>query len=184
MVVCETCGSDDVEVRAWVKPNKKNEYVEEIGDCDDSYCVDCGETDRNLVDKDEWDKKNRCDDCKERKLDDYEECTCDNCSNCSDKLSDCDCDRCDDCEHLTDNCTCRPISDDNIAEIVKQAKKLKDKANNLMGTTVSVKTSGVPVISSTPGLITYGCLNCNQDFEVATHTTMCSNCLSDNIYVK
>lgn len=28
--VCQNCNSDNVEVKAWVKPNKKNEYSEEV----------------------------------------------------------------------------------------------------------------------------------------------------------
>lgn len=40
--VCNVCGSEDIEVKAWVKPNDNDEVVEwcedDIPDC---YCNDC-----------------------------------------------------------------------------------------------------------------------------------------------
>ncbi|MDZ7785961.1 MAG: hypothetical protein U5L95_02460 [Candidatus Saccharibacteria bacterium] len=37
--VCQNCNSDNVEVKAWVKPNRNNEYQEEIGE-EVGWCCD------------------------------------------------------------------------------------------------------------------------------------------------
>ena len=41
--VCDNCGSDNVQIKAWVKPNNNNEYDSVIEDDDDynDWCEDC-----------------------------------------------------------------------------------------------------------------------------------------------
>ena len=41
---CGECGSDDVEMKAWVKPNLNNRYSDSAGEeIADNYCNECGE---------------------------------------------------------------------------------------------------------------------------------------------
>jgi len=43
-MVCDECGGENVQVKAWVKPNKGNTYVDGAGDdVDDNWCEDCDE---------------------------------------------------------------------------------------------------------------------------------------------
>lgn len=39
---CNECGSADVELTAWVKPNHDNEYVEDCTDNPTEWCKECG----------------------------------------------------------------------------------------------------------------------------------------------
>ncbi|MFA5366642.1 MAG: hypothetical protein WC333_02060 [Dehalococcoidia bacterium] len=40
--ICENCNSDNVEFKAWVKPNENNKFVDYSGEeSDDNYCQDC-----------------------------------------------------------------------------------------------------------------------------------------------
>ena len=40
--VCDFCGSDNVQTKAWVRPNKDNEYVDITSEeINDNYCDDC-----------------------------------------------------------------------------------------------------------------------------------------------
>jgi len=42
--VCDFCGSDNVQTKAWVRPNKNNEYVDMASEeINDNYCDDCEE---------------------------------------------------------------------------------------------------------------------------------------------
>lgn len=48
--VCGTCGSDQIEVLAWVKMNTK-EFTEWLNETDeDCYCPACGCIDKEIVD--------------------------------------------------------------------------------------------------------------------------------------
>ena len=41
-VVCDDCGGENVQVKAWVKPNERNAYVDSAGeDTADNWCEDC-----------------------------------------------------------------------------------------------------------------------------------------------
>jgi len=40
MLVCRICGSKNIQIRAWVKPNSNNEYVEDVP-TKDCWCEDC-----------------------------------------------------------------------------------------------------------------------------------------------
>lgn len=40
LYVCQNCNSDNVEVKAWVKPNNNNEYVDEVESEALGWCCD------------------------------------------------------------------------------------------------------------------------------------------------
>ena len=43
-MVCDTCGSDNVQCKAWVRPNQNNQFVDLMTeDINDNYCDDCQE---------------------------------------------------------------------------------------------------------------------------------------------
>ncbi|HLO91568.1 MAG TPA: hypothetical protein VK172_10435 [Lentimicrobium sp.] len=45
LLLCKHCGSDNVEMKAWVKPNQGNKFSDFVSDQegDDNYCLDCGQ---------------------------------------------------------------------------------------------------------------------------------------------
>ena len=51
--VCDFCGSDNVQTKAWVRPNENNEYVDLVSEeIQDNYCDDCDQnTMLNVIDK-------------------------------------------------------------------------------------------------------------------------------------
>ena len=41
--ICSHCNSDNVQIKAWVRPNQGNQYVDAVpDDCDMGWCDDCG----------------------------------------------------------------------------------------------------------------------------------------------
>ena len=40
MLVCKVCGSKNIQIQAWVKPNSDNEYVDDI-DTKECWCENC-----------------------------------------------------------------------------------------------------------------------------------------------
>ena len=40
VMICRNCGSDNTQLRAWVKPNENNLFVDYTPD-EDGYCCDC-----------------------------------------------------------------------------------------------------------------------------------------------
>jgi len=51
--VCDFCGSDNVQTKAWVRPNNNNEYVDIASEeINDNYCDDCNQnTTLSVVEK-------------------------------------------------------------------------------------------------------------------------------------
>lgn len=44
VIVCDTCGSDNVQSRAWIRPNQNNEFIDLMSEeIQDNYCDDCDE---------------------------------------------------------------------------------------------------------------------------------------------
>lgn len=39
--VCHECGSENIEIKAWVAPNRNNEYVEDCEDTPECWCNEC-----------------------------------------------------------------------------------------------------------------------------------------------
>ena len=57
MLVCEKCGSSNIQVLAWVDANT-NEYREEgVDDKNSKWCEDCREH-VNLINEEEYNKEN------------------------------------------------------------------------------------------------------------------------------
>jgi hypothetical protein len=52
---CKVCGSTDVEIRAWIKPNEDNfcsgsgYFSDIINDPENGYCCDCGENQQLII---------------------------------------------------------------------------------------------------------------------------------------
>ena len=42
MLVCKVCGSKNIHIQAWVKPNSDNEYVDDIATTE-CWCEDCND---------------------------------------------------------------------------------------------------------------------------------------------
>tara|TARA_R110000851_G_scaffold78000_5_gene172069 strand:+ start:9368 stop:9949 length:582 start_codon:yes stop_codon:yes gene_type:complete len=185
MVVCNSCGSDDVEEKSWTKPNKDDEYVESCGE-DEGHCCDCGDS-HPLVDEETWDIDNRCEECNEIENDNNSDCSCsicehcdnnqsagkcicDTCNNCECKIDDCGCEICEGCNELDSQCTCAETILDEVvitATSSHPSVPIQPKINSTGGETNS--------------LVTFKCLDCKHEFEASPNMTMCSNCLSDNI---
>ena len=167
MVVCNDCGSTDVEVKAWVNPNNDNEYKGSYDD-DDGYCNDCGEAGKSIVDKDTWDSDNRCDECNEINSGSTSDCECSFCTECEENetAGECTCEKCDECNDTVKECTCEPKEEENdvVEEVVP-----------------------VPVVYGTGGaeeeseMSIFYCNDCHYQFEAISTMCMCEKCLSDNI---
>lgn len=57
MLVCEVCGSEDIQGRAWVDINKKKPEIEFVdsGDIDDNWCKSC-ESHTSFITKGEFEE--------------------------------------------------------------------------------------------------------------------------------
>ena len=42
MLLCKVCGSKNIQIYAWVKPNSDNEYVDDI-ETKECWCEDCND---------------------------------------------------------------------------------------------------------------------------------------------
>ena len=42
MLICMTCGSKNIQIQAWVKPNSNNEYVDDV-ETKECWCEDCND---------------------------------------------------------------------------------------------------------------------------------------------
>ena len=170
MVVCNNCGSEEVQEKSWTKPNNDNEYIDSAEE-DEGYCEDCGDCQR-LEDKDDWDNRNRCSHCLEINNEDVMNCECHICTGCgeNDDAGECDCDKCDNCDISVTECCCDRCEDcHNVdSQCVCEDDEKKDE-----------EVSAAPTTNNT--MVTFKCLDCDHKFEALPTMTMCDNCLSDNI---
>ena len=189
MVVCNDCGSTEVQTRAWVRPNNDDEYVESCEE-GEGYCEVCGESDITMVDKAEWDSDNRCNQCDEIHNDHNNECTCTICDHCDENVDagececsfcdycdenrtaeKCECDRCDECEYFTEECQCENDDEDKAVPVAVPPPPIP----------VGPVYHKMQQDAQDPGMAMFKCGDCSHEFEAISTMTMCESCLSDNI---
>ena len=165
MVVCDGCGSTEVEEKSWTRPNDDDEYVDSC-DEEEGYCRDCGGN-HSLIDKDEWDSDNRCGECDKINNTDNNknfdcgcsiceecdenitagECVCKTCDNCDVVEHDCCCDKCEDCDEVESKCGCVKDEEEPPMPVITQSSTASGDVNTYVDGVLD------PTIVAGPGIM-------------------------------
>ena len=188
MVVCNTCGGDSIEKKAWVTVNDE-EYVEDLDSgCDDIHCNDCGDS-TDTEEKDIWDTDNRCSHCEEISNETTSDCECSHCVHCDNNIDadKCECEICDYCDSVLQDCECKDEDEDENENENENYYAVQDNSFAAVQTSpaggdmpIAVGPGIIEQIEDT-GMAKYKCHDCKEEYEAMVNLTMCIKCLSDNI---